>query len=111
MPYIAYESVCELETQSMISGDVSYVKKESLGKLKRRDRGYWENAESVDQIPDPSLRRICIYGGGLDLMEQIIFYGLYPLGRVGDFKSSGVFIATLIHKVDFYDGLVQVNAF
>lgn len=44
-------------------------------------------------------------------MEQIIFYGLYPLGRVGDFKSSGVFIATLIHKVDFYDGLVQVNAF
>ena len=44
-------------------------------------------------------------------MEQIIFYGLYPLGRVGDFESNGVFITTLIHKVDFYDRLVQVNAF
>ncbi len=32
--YIAYGSVCELETQTMISGDLSYVEKESLGKLK-----------------------------------------------------------------------------
>ena len=32
--YIAYGSVCELETQIMISGDLSYVEKESLGKLK-----------------------------------------------------------------------------
>ena len=32
--YIAYGSVCELETQIMISGDVSYVEKESLVKLK-----------------------------------------------------------------------------
>ncbi len=33
MPYIAYGSVCELEIQTMISGDLSYVEKESLGKL------------------------------------------------------------------------------
>ena len=32
--YIAYGSVCELETQTMISGDLSYMEKESLGKLK-----------------------------------------------------------------------------
>ena len=32
--YIAYGSICELETQTMISGDLSYVEKESLGKLK-----------------------------------------------------------------------------
>jgi four helix bundle protein len=32
--YNAYGSVCELETQTMISGDLSYVGKESLGKLK-----------------------------------------------------------------------------
>ena len=32
--YIAYGSVCELETQTMISGGLSYVGKESLGKLK-----------------------------------------------------------------------------
>jgi four helix bundle protein len=34
MPYIAYGSGCELETQAMTSGDLSYVEKESLGKLK-----------------------------------------------------------------------------
>jgi len=32
--YIAYGSVCELETQTMISGDLRYVEEESLGKLK-----------------------------------------------------------------------------
>ena len=59
----------------------------------------------------PSLQRVCFFGNAFDLMEQIIFYDLYPLRRVGDFKSSGIFIATLIYKVNFYDGLVQVNAF
>ena len=32
--YIAYGSVCELETQTMISGDLGYVEKESLQKLR-----------------------------------------------------------------------------
>ena len=32
--YIAYGSVCELETQVMISGDLRYVEKERLGELK-----------------------------------------------------------------------------
>ena len=32
--YIAYGSVCELETQTMISGDLGYVKKERLGELR-----------------------------------------------------------------------------
>ena len=32
--YIAYGSICELETQTMISRDLSYVEKESLVKLK-----------------------------------------------------------------------------
>jgi len=31
--YIAYGSVCELETQTMLSGDLGYVEKESLKKL------------------------------------------------------------------------------
>jgi len=32
--YIAYGSVCELETQAMISGDLGYLKKESLQELR-----------------------------------------------------------------------------
>ena len=32
--YIAYGSVCELETQTMISGDLGYVGKESLQKIR-----------------------------------------------------------------------------
>ena len=32
--YIAYGSVCELETQVMISGDLCYVEKERLGELR-----------------------------------------------------------------------------
>jgi four helix bundle protein len=32
--YIAYGSVCELETQMMISGDLDYMKKEKLQKLR-----------------------------------------------------------------------------
>jgi len=32
--YIAYGSVCELETQVMISGDLGYMEKERLGGLK-----------------------------------------------------------------------------
>jgi four helix bundle protein len=32
--YIAYGSVCELETQMMLSGDLGYVGKESLQKLR-----------------------------------------------------------------------------
>jgi len=32
--YIAYGSVCELETQMMISGDLGYVEKESLKELR-----------------------------------------------------------------------------
>ena len=32
--YIAYGSVCELETQVMILGDLCYVEKEELGELK-----------------------------------------------------------------------------
>ena len=31
---IAYGSVCELETQVMISGDLGYVEKERLGELR-----------------------------------------------------------------------------
>jgi len=32
--YIAYGSVCELETQVLLSGDLSYVNKENLKVLK-----------------------------------------------------------------------------
>ena len=32
--YIAYGSVCELETQTMISGDLDYVEKKGLQELK-----------------------------------------------------------------------------
>ena len=32
--YIAYGSVCELETQTMISGDLGYVKKERFQELR-----------------------------------------------------------------------------
>ncbi len=32
--YIAYGSVCELETQTMISGDLDYMKKEKLQELR-----------------------------------------------------------------------------
>ena len=32
--YIAYGSVCELETQTMISGDLDYVDKKGLQELK-----------------------------------------------------------------------------
>ncbi len=32
--YIAYGSVCELETQTMISSDLNYMKKEKLQKLR-----------------------------------------------------------------------------
>ena len=32
--YIAYGSVCELETQTMISGDLGYVEKEKLQELR-----------------------------------------------------------------------------
>ena len=32
--YIAYGSVCELETQTMISGDLDYMKKERLQELR-----------------------------------------------------------------------------
>jgi four helix bundle protein len=32
--YIAYGSVCELETQVLLSGDLNYVKKENLKALK-----------------------------------------------------------------------------
>ena len=34
--YIAYGSVCELETQTMISGDLDYMKKEKLQELKEK---------------------------------------------------------------------------
>ena len=33
--YIAYGSVCELETQTMICGDLDYVRKEKLDQLKK----------------------------------------------------------------------------
>ena len=32
--YIAYGSVCELETQTMISGDLNYMKKEKLQEIR-----------------------------------------------------------------------------
>ncbi len=32
--YIAYGSVCELETQTMISGDLGYVEKESFQEIR-----------------------------------------------------------------------------
>ena len=32
--YIAYGSVCELETQTMLSGDLDYMKKEKLQELR-----------------------------------------------------------------------------
>ena len=32
--YLAYGSVCESETQTMISGDVGYMKKEKLQELR-----------------------------------------------------------------------------
>ena len=35
--YIAYGSVCELETQTMISGDLDYMKKEKLHEFVQRE--------------------------------------------------------------------------
>ena len=34
--YIAYGSVCELETQTMISGDLDYMKTEKLQELREK---------------------------------------------------------------------------
>ncbi len=48
--YIAYGSVCELETQAMISGELGYVKKTEASGIKRANRGCRDNAQSVDQI-------------------------------------------------------------
>ena len=36
--YIAYGSVCELETQTMLSGDLGYVGKEMFQKLRAEIR-------------------------------------------------------------------------
>ena len=36
---------------------------------------------------------------------------MYPLGRVGNFKGSAVLSVIFIPEIDFYDRLVQINAF
>ena len=41
--YIAYGSVCELETQVLLSGDLNYVNKENLKALK-------DDAEEVERM-------------------------------------------------------------
>jgi len=41
--YIAYGSVCELETQVLLSGDLNYVNKENLKALK-------EDTEEVERM-------------------------------------------------------------
>ena len=43
--------VCELETQTMISGDLNYMNKEKLQELREELRDARENAKSDDQIP------------------------------------------------------------
>ena len=41
--YIAYGSVCELETQLLLTGDLNYVNKEDLKALK-------DNAEEIERM-------------------------------------------------------------
>ena len=43
MKYIAYGSVCELETQVLLAGDLSYVNEEKLRALK-------DDTEEVERI-------------------------------------------------------------
>ena len=49
--YIAYGSVFELETQAMISGDLGYVEKDRLQRIRAEIGDFFKDAESDDQIP------------------------------------------------------------
>jgi four helix bundle protein len=46
--YTAYGSVCELETQTMLSGDLGYVEKERLEQITIGNWRCRENVESLD---------------------------------------------------------------
>jgi four helix bundle protein len=49
--YIAYGSVCELETQTMISGDVGYVEKDRLQEVR-------EEIGDVERMPKAMIKSL-----------------------------------------------------
>ncbi|MDO9528775.1 MAG: four helix bundle protein [Syntrophales bacterium] len=48
MLYISYGSVCELETQILLAGDLDLIEKGVLGKLKKRYSRKRKNVKSTD---------------------------------------------------------------
>ena len=49
MLYISYGSVCELETQILLAGDLGFIEKGELGALKKHC-GNRNNVESADKV-------------------------------------------------------------
>ena len=47
----------------------------------------------------------------ISLFQQVVFYGLDPLGRVGHLKGGGVFLIAVIDKIDFDKGRMQIDPF
>lgn len=50
MLYISYGSVCELETQILLAGDLGLIEKGDLGKVKRGYRRDRKNVKSADKV-------------------------------------------------------------
>ena len=50
MLYISYGSVCELETQILLAGDLDLIEKGELGKLNKNIVETKKNVESSDKV-------------------------------------------------------------
>jgi len=50
MLYISYGSVCELETQILLAGDLDLIEKGELGKLNKNIVEIKKNVESPDKV-------------------------------------------------------------
>ena len=50
MLYISYGSVCELETQILLAGDLDFIAKGVLGTLKKRHRRKPKNVKGADKV-------------------------------------------------------------
>jgi hypothetical protein len=50
MLYISYGSVCELETQILLAGDLDLIEKGELGTLKKRHRRNRKNVKGADKV-------------------------------------------------------------
>jgi hypothetical protein len=50
MLYMSYGSVCELETQILLAGDLDLIEKRELGTLKKRHRRNRKNVKSTDKV-------------------------------------------------------------